>query len=530
MNVSSLLAEQAANRPDAPALIFRSRPVTYAQLDDAAGRACAAFVASGVQPGDRVALMVGNVPEFVSALYGIWRAGAVAVPLNVMLTSEEVGYMLADAGVRAVVTQMGELPTILAVRDRLSELDTVFVVAGPPVPPRTVSYEHAMGRHQPIREATDSPDGLALIQYTSGTTADPRGAMLGHDNLFANMDQMEQVPSMKILSDDVVLLVLPLFHIYALNVILGMSVRGGGTAVLVERFEPGEALGLIERHGVTLLPGAPPMYVAWLDEPEDRRSSFASVRMAVSGAAPLAPEVLQRFRQRFGVTIWDSYGLTEAGPAVTSNAAGPEARPGSIGLPIPGLEVRLVEEGEGGLADVEEGDPGEILVRGPNVFRGYWRKEDATAATLADGWLRTGDVAYRDEDGYLFLVDRTKDLIIVSGFNVFPKEVEEALARLPGVSEAAVIGIPDPRTGEAVKAMVVLDEGATATPESLADGVSRFLARFKIPRVIEIVSEIPRHPTGKILRRALRGEDVLGGTGDGGPSTGPRPPGTGARP
>ncbi len=435
MNVSSLLAEQAANRPDANALIFRSRPVTYAQLDDAAGRACAAFVASGVQPGDRVALMVGNVPEFVSALYGIWRAGAVAVPLNVMLTSEEVGYMLADAGVRAVVTQMGELPTILAVRDRLSELDTVFVVAGPPVPPRTVSYEHAMGRHQPIREATDSPDGLALIQYTSGTTADPRGAMLGHDNLFANMDQMEQVPSMKILSDDVVLLVLPLFHIYALNVILGMSVRGGGTAVLVERFEPGEALGLIER-----------------------------------------------------------------------------------------------EEGEGGLADVEEGDPGEILVRGPNVFRGYWRKEDATAATLADGWLRTGDVAYRDEDGYLFLVDRTKDLIIVSGFNVFPKEVEEALARLPGVSEAAVIGIPDPRTGEAVKAMVVLDEGATATPESLADGVSRFLARFKIPRVIEIVSEIPRHPTGKILRRALRGEDVLGGTGDGGPSTGPRPPGTGARP
>ncbi len=373
-----------------------------------------------------------------------------------------------------------------------------------------------MGRHQPIRDATDPPDGLALIQYTSGTTADPKGAMLTHDQLIANMDQMEHVPSMKILADDVVLLVLPLFHIYALNVILGMSIRGGATAVLVERFEPGGSLDLIERHGVTLLPGAPPMYVEWLDEPEGRRSAFDSVRMAVSGAAPLAAEVLQRFRQRFGVTIWDSYGLTEAGPAVTSNAAGPEARPGSIGLPIPGLEVRLVEEREGKLEDVEEGDPGEILVRGPAVFRGYWRKPEATATTLVDGWLRTGDVAYRDEDGYLFLVDRTKDLIIVSGFNVFPKEVEEALARLPQVAEAAVIGIPDPRTGEAVKAMVVLNEGATTTPESLADGVSQFLARFKVPKEIEIVSEIPRHPTGKILRRALRGEEVLGGTGDGG--------------
>ncbi len=511
MNISSLLAEQAARRPDATALVFHGRPVTYAELDDAAGRAAAALVSSGVEPGDRVALVVGNVPEFVSALYGVWRAGAVAVPLNVMLTSEELGYILADAGVRAIVAQMQYLPAILAVRDRLSDLETAFVVAGPPVPSGTVSFEEARGREQPMAEARESPDGLALIQYTSGTTADPRGAMLGHDNLEANMDQMEEVPAMRIVEDDVVLLVLPVFHIYALNVILGMAIRAGAECVLMERFDPTETLDVVEQQGVTLLPGAPPMYVEWLEQPQGRKKAFATVRIAVSGAAPLPPEVFQRFRDRFGVTIWDSYGLTEAGPAVTSNAVGDRARAGSIGLPIPGLEVRLVEQTEAGLQDVEEGDPGEIVVRGPAVFRGYWGKDDATAQALTDGWLRTGDVAYRDDDGYLYLVDRTKDLIIVSGFNVFPKEVEDALVRLPGVTDAVVIGVPDPRTGEAVKAIVVLEPGATVTPQSLADGVARYLARFKVPREIEIVDELPRHPTGKVLRRALRGEDVLGG-------------------
>jgi long-chain acyl-CoA synthetase len=387
----------------------------------------------------------------------------------------------------------------------------VFVVAGPPVPSGTLSFEAAMGAEQPLVDATDPPDGLALIQYTSGTTADPKGAMLGHDNLLANMEQMEEVPSMRIVEDDVVLLVLPVFHIYALNVILGMTVRAGGAAVLVERFEPAEALDLVEQQGVSVLPGAPPMYVQWLEQPQGRKKAFATVRVAVSGAAPLEPEVFQRFKDRFNVTIWDSYGLTEAGPAVTSNAAGDRARAGSIGLPIPGLELRLIEEHEPGLQDVEEGDPGEILVKGPAVFRGYWGKDDATAEVLTDGWLRTGDVAYRDEDGYLFLVDRTKDLIIVSGFNVFPREVEDALERMPGVQDAVVIGVPDQRTGEAVKALVVLAPGAEATPESLIDGVSRYLARFKVPREIEIVDEIPRHPTGKVLRRALRGEEVLGG-------------------
>ncbi|HXJ64787.1 MAG TPA: long-chain fatty acid--CoA ligase [Actinomycetota bacterium] len=512
MNVSEMLAEQAARRPDAHALIFHGKAVTYASLDDAAGRAAAAFRKAGIEPGDRIALVVGNVPEFVSALYGTWRAGAVAVPLNVMLTSEELRYILADAGAKGIVTQMQHLPAILDVRDDVPSLESIFVVAGPPVPSGTVSFEAAMGAEQPVAEGADPPDGLALIQYTSGTTADPKGAMLGHDNLMANMAQMEQVPSMRIVQDDVVLLVLPVFHIYALNVILGMTIREGGTVVLVERFDPTEALDIVEQQGVTLLPGAPPMYVQWLDQPQGRKKSFASVRIAVSGAAPLAPETFQRFKDRFNVTIWDSYGLTEAGPAVTSNAVGDRARPGSIGLPIPDLQVRLVEQGMADLEDVEDGDPGEIVVQGPAVFRGYWDKPEATSEVLTgDGWLRTGDVAYADEDGYLYLVDRTKDLIIVNGFNVFPREVEDALVRLPGVTDAVVIGVPDQRTGEAVKALVVLEHGVNATPQSLIDGVGRYLARFKVPREIDVVDELPRHPTGKVLRRALRGEEVLGG-------------------
>ena len=508
MNLASLLAEAAARGPDRPALVFRGRSVGYSELDDAVGRTAAALRDGGVGADDRVALVLGNVPEFVYALYGTWRAGAVAVPLNVMLTAEEVGYVLADAGATAAVVEMAYLPAVLAVRDRVPDLRRILVIAGPPVPPGTVSFEQELDR--PAEDVVESDDdALALLQYTSGTTARPKGAMLSHGNLRANLDQMEAVAGMRLSADDVVLVVLPLFHIYALNVVLGMALRAGATVVLEERFDPEQTLGLIERHGVTVVPGAPPMYAAWLALTDAERDAFGPVRLAVSGAAPLPPEVGAAFWERFGVKLWDSYGLTEAGPAVTTSVVGDEPRPGSIGPPLPGLEVRLVDEsGE----DVEEGDPGEIAVRGPNVFRGYWGRDDETAAAfLPGGWLRTGDVAVRDEDGYLHLVDRKKDLIIVSGFNVYPTEVEEALLRHPAVSEAAVVGVPDERTGEAVKAFVTLEAGAAATAEEIADDVRVYLARFKVPGSIEIVESLPHHVTGKVLRRALRGEEVLGG-------------------
>jgi long-chain acyl-CoA synthetase len=347
-------------------------------------------------------------------------------------------------------------------------------------------------------------DDLACLPYTSGTTGKPKGAMLTHGNLMANLEQMHRVPLLSEAETDVVLLVLPMFHIYALNVSLGLTFRVGATAVLQERFDPVASLDAIERHHITVVFGAPPMFVAWLSTPNVESRDLSSVRLAVSGAAPLPGPVLDDFRRRLGVTIWEGYGLTETAPGVTSNAMGAEAKPGSIGKPLPDIELRLVDE-QGD--EVEDGDPGEIVLRGPNVFRGYWHDEAATAEAMRGGWFHTGDVAYEDEDGYLFLVDRKKDLIIVSGFNVYPREVEEALYRHPKVAEAAVVGIPHPYTGEAVKAVIVLKPGQSATEEEIIEFCKRSLARFKCPQVVEFVDKLPHTDTGKILRRALREED-----------------------
>jgi long-chain acyl-CoA synthetase len=509
VNLASVLTEHASSTPDRPALTFHGRPVTYAQLDDAVDRAAAVLQSVGVAPGDRVGLMLGNVPEVVSSLYGTWRAGGVAVPLNVMLTPAEVSHTLGDAGAETVVVQMGYLPTVLAAREQLSDLRTVLVIAGPPVPSGTRSFEKEMQSAGTPRRVERKEGDLALLQYTSGTTGRAKGAMLTLGNLHANLDQMDAVEPSRIREDDVVLMVLPLFHIYGLNVVLGTAVRAGATAVLVEGFEPEETLRTIASQRVTVVPGAPPMYTAWLASPDASEEAFSSVRVALSGAAPLPAETAEAFKTRFGLTIWDSYGLTEAGPGVTTSAGEEGGPAGSIGRPLPGVEVRLIDD-DG--RDVEEGDPGEIVVRGPNVFSGYWGDETETKeAFLPDGWLRTGDVALSDEDGNLFLVDRKKDLIIVSGFNVYPAEVEDVFLEHDAVAEAGVIGIPDDRTGEAVKAFVVFREGAEATPEELLDLARESLARFKLPKEIEIVPSLPRHITGKVLRRALRGEEVLGG-------------------
>ena len=502
MNLADLVRDAAEDHPAKAALVFQGRTVTFLELDDRVDRTAAALSGLGVGKGDRVALLAGNVPEFVTTFYGVLRAGAIACPLNVMLAPEEIGYMLADAGAKVAVTEVGSLPGLLAVRDRLADLQTVLVIGGPPAPQGTISLEEALAGEADPPEVVTEPSDLAIIAYTSGTTAAPKGAMLTHGNLSANLDQISSVTVLGETEDDVVLLALPVFHIYALNAVLGMTVKMGGTAVLAE------TLSLIGRNGVTVLPGAPPMFAAWLAAAEAGAdtSALASVRLAVSGAAPLPADVLAAFRKRFGLTIWEGYGLTEAAPAVTSNAAGPVAKAGSIGVPLPGVEVRLVDE-DGD--DAEDEDPGEIFVRGPNVFAGYWARPDATAEVFDGDWLRTGDVAYRDEDGYLFLVDRKKDLIIVSGFNVYPKEVEDAIARHPKVAEAAVVGIPDPRTGEAVQAWVVPRDDMDVDAEEILDSLHGYLARFKWPKDIQVVDELPHHVTGKVLRRALRGEDLV---------------------
>jgi long-chain acyl-CoA synthetase len=504
MNVAEVLRVGAGSHPDLPALIFHGRSLSYGELDDLADRVAGALAGVGVTKGDRVALLAGNVPEFVATLYGALRLGAVVCPLNTMLTAEELRAILHDADAAAIVSDQASMAEVVRLRGQLPGVRTVVVIGGPPAPPGTVSLEEILGGGSEAPAVAAEDSDLAVIAYTAGTTAAPKGAMLTHGNLTANLRQMGSLPILSEAGHDVVLVALPLFHIYALNAVLGLTLHVGGTAVLAERFDPVEALRLVERHRVTVLFGAPPMFAAWLgvdrsDVPED----LSSLRVAASGASALPGEVMTAFAEKFGVTIWEGYGLTETAPAVTTNAAGDVAKPGSIGLPLQDVEVRLVDDdGE----DAEEGDPGEIWVRGPNVFAGYWNRPEETARVLRDGWFRTGDVAYRDEDGYLFIVDRKKDLVIVSGFNVYPREVEEAIERHPLVAEAAVVGIADERTGEAVQAWVVPVQDARLEPADVVEFLQGSLARFKQPKDVRVVASLPHHVTGKVLRRALRGE------------------------
>jgi long-chain acyl-CoA synthetase len=501
MNAADPLRETAGRRLDKTALLFHDQPVTYAELDREADRCAAGLAALGVRKGDRVAVMVHNVPHFVYAYQGILRAGGVMVPLNTMFTAEEVATIVADAEARILFVAEPFLPSVEGLRDALPMLEHVVVVGGRPVGAMTWEQMIGRGGEGGVKGPPASTDDLAVLAYTSGTTGRPKGAMLSHGNLLANLDQMAKVPLLAEAEPDVVLLALPLFHIYALNVILGMTIRAGAAAILLERFDAVRSLESAGRHRATILFGAPPMFIAWLNTPGVERYDLSSVRVAVSGAAPLPGAVLEEFQRRLGITIWEGYGLTETAPAVTSNAMGPAPKASSIGKPLPDLELRVVDEhGD----DVEEGDPGEIVVRGPNVFRGYWRQEQGTAEVVRDGWFHTGDVAYADEDGYLFLVDRKKDLVIVSGFNVYPREVEEVLVRNPKVADAAVIGIPHPYTGEAVKALVVTRPGEAATEEEIIEFCRRSLARFKCPQVVEFVRELPHTQTGKVLKRALR--------------------------
>ncbi|MBW3620129.1 MAG: long-chain fatty acid--CoA ligase [Actinobacteria bacterium] len=500
-DIAARLRETAAAAPDRVALRWQDRSLTYGELDARVDAAAGALQHLGVVAGDRVAVVLGNVPAFVEAHFGALRAGAAVVPLNTGLTSDELRHALEDSGARVVVGMAAVADVLLELRDELPDLEHVVVAggdAGVEIPaPR---WRDLLAEGRRATEGERRPDDLAALVYTSGTTGRPRGAMLTRANLAANQDQ-SLAGRFRIEATDTVLLVLPLFHIYALNVGLGTCVRVGATMALVERFDPVGSLDEIRRHEVTIVLGAPPMYVAWLNVPGDG-DPMATVRLAVSGAAPLPRPVLDRFRERFGITIEEGYGLTEAAPSVTSNSTAPEPRAGTVGMPLPGIELRLVDEA--GL-DVDTGDPGEVWVRGRNVFVGYWNDPEATAAALTpDGWLRTGDVGVCDGDGYLRLVDRKQDLIIVSGFNVYPGEVERVLYQHDAVAECAVVGVAHPYTGEAVKAFVVPREGAEVSEDDIVAFSRSLLARYKCPASVEVVTELPHTATGKVRRAALR--------------------------
>lgn len=497
MNLASIVDPHPQ---DAVAVISRGKTTTYGLLRQQVGALRGGLVGLGLEPGDRVGIIVANNWYFVVSYLAVLGAGCIAVPINPTSPVPEVQAQLGAIGARAVIAGPSANSTVGGLdRAQLPVLEQVISSSTDPIP-GAVLFDDLLGAG-PVPVVERAADDLAVLVFTSGTAGSPKAAMLTHGNLLANLDQCQALPGRSQGADDVVLGVLPFFHIFGLNVVLGLSFLAGASVLLIERFDPQSALEAIANHGVTVVSGAPTMWAAWASLTGTRPTALATVRLATSGAAKLDVQVQRAIRDRFGVEVMEGYGLTEASPVVTSGT-GLSAPEGSIGVPLPGLRVRLVDpDGQDALV----GDPGELWVAGPNVFTGYWNDAEATRnAVDTDGWLHTGDIAVVDDDGFLFLVDRVKDLIIVSGFNVFPAEVEDVIASHPAVKDVAVIGVPHPHSGEAVKAYVVVRPGVSVDEDDIVAHCEAHMARYKCPQKVMFVDEIPQSATGKVLRKALR--------------------------
>jgi long-chain acyl-CoA synthetase len=528
--LAELVSLHANLAPGRPALFFEDRLYDYAALDALIEGAADAFAAAGVGPGDRVALMFGNDPVFVAAFYGIVRLGAVVVPVNPMYRSSEIGHILHDSEPVAALVEATLWPEV-AEQFLAAGIRTVAVANGPDLfGPRSSdsgssdtgssgegsftardSEVHASGKAERweilVRDArprvpyAPAESDLAALIYTSGTTGRSKGAMHSHATLLANCRQVGRLERRYLRADDRVLTALPLAHIFALQTGLNALFRVGGSVVLMRRFHALAALESVERHRCTFLLGAPPMFTRWVAMPELRTSDLRTLRVVTCGAAPLRASVLEAFREATGVSVSESYGLTEAGPSTHSNSAGPVDKLGSVGPPILDVEARLVDTQN---RDVARGEPGELIVRSPGMMLGYWRNPEATAQTIRDGWLYTGDVAVVDADGYYTIVDRLKDMIAAGGFKIWPLEVETALLDHPAVAEVAIVGIPDADAGERPMAFVVRARQVDVSAEEILAFAARTLAKYKVPVRVEFVEALPRLSTGKVKRRELR--------------------------
>ena len=502
MNLASIIDPHP---DDATALISRGHPTDYGTLRQQVAVLRGGLVGAGIEPDDRVAIVCANNWYFVVSYLAILGVGAVAVPLNPLSPPRELERELAAVGARGLVVGPSGTATAAALdRAAIPSLEVVIQSEGHDAGDGALALDDLLAAAPaPVVERT--ADDLAVLMFTSGTADSPKAAMLTHGNLLANIDQVIGLRGDGGDAADVGFGVLPMFHIFGLNVALGTALRAGASLLLVERFDPTSALEAIQKHRVTVLPGAPTMWAAWAAMPGLGPDDFASVSMAMSGASKLDPFVAETVKRRFGLEIGEGYGLTEASPVVTASVGLPW-RPGSVGAAVDDVELRLVDaDGD----DVLVGDPGEIWVRGPNVFRGYWEDDEATARALDDeGWLHTGDVAVVDDDGLIQLVDRVKDLIIVSGFNVYPAEVEEVVQSMPGVAACAIVGVPHPHTGEAVKAFVVVEPGFAIEEDAVIEHCASLLARYKCPQKVNFVDELPVNVSGKVLKRALREPDT----------------------
>jgi long-chain acyl-CoA synthetase len=492
VNLASNLVDIAGAHGDRVALRLGEATTTYRELDRDTARVAGLLRDRGTQPGDRVGIMLPNTPEFAVLYYGVLRAGGVTIPMNPLLKAREVAYYLGDSGARLVFVWHGFAEEAQA-GAKQAEAEAIVV------DPATFG-QVVLAAAQPLAEVVErQEDDTAVILYTSGTTGQPKGAELTHVNLARNAE-VTRADLLRLTPDDVVFGGLPLFHSFGQTVTLNTVVGAGASLSLLPRFDPGQALQVLAGHRATVFAGVPTMYGALLFHPDRAAYDVSALRVCVSGAAALPVEVLRGFEAAFGCTVLEGYGLSETSPVASFNHPDRERKPGSIGTPIRGVEMRVVDE-QG--SDVPRGEVGEIAIRGHNVMKGYWRRPEETATAIPDGWFRTGDLARQDDEGYFYIVDRKKDLIIRGGYNVYPREVEEVLYEHPAVAEAAVIGLPHPELGEEVGAAVVLKPGAGVTAEALRDHVKAQVAAYKYPRKVWIVDALPKTATGKILKREI---------------------------
>jgi long-chain acyl-CoA synthetase len=490
MNLAENLTATAARVGGRTAIKFEDSVVTYADLDDASARFAGLLRAQGVEPGDRIGIMLPNVPEFATVYYGILRVGAIAVPMNVLLKGREVGFYLGDSSAKLLFAWHSFAEQAEA-GAREAETSCVLVAPG--------EFERLLATSPAVHEVCerDASDTAVMI-YTSGTTGTPKGAELTHSNLAANASAVTRM--YPLFEQDVVFGALPLFHSFGQTCALNASVAAGSTLSLIARFEPGKVLEMIGRDSVTIFLGVPTMYSALLNHPDRESFDYSTLRICVSGGASLPVEVLRGFDRAFDCKVLEGYGLSETSPVASFNYPNRERKPGSVGTPIEDVEMKIVDE-HGDERPVNE--VGEIVIRGPNVMKGYWKRPTATRETIKDGWLYTGDLGRVDEEGYFFIVDRKKDMIIRGGYNVYPREIEEVLHEHPAVEEVAVLPVPDALLGEEVAAAVVVKRGHQVDPDELREFVKARLAAYKYPRLVWLLDSLPKGPTGKVVKREI---------------------------
>jgi long-chain acyl-CoA synthetase len=494
LNLGCILQAGAVATPEAPLLRLGEQVISYAEMDRTARSIAAALRERGIQPGDKVSLLIPNVPEFTMAYFGILYAGAAVVTINVLASAAEVAYFIDDSGSRMLIAHplFGEVA-----KGGAEEAGVPLVMAGGEGSETLAE----LAQSDPIDALHPTrPDDTAVILYTSGTTGKPKGAELTHSNLLLNCAVV--VP--KLIPNPpgglVALATLPLFHSFGQTCIQNATIAEGGSFILLPRFTPEEALGLMEEHGVTLFAGVPTMYFAMLHADTERTHDLSKLHFCMTGGAPMPSEVMSAVEKKFGVTVLEGYGLSETSPVSSFTSLDRPRKAGSIGYPVWGVEMQIVDDEDNAQPD---GERGEICIRGHNIMKGYLNRPEASKETLKGGWFHSGDIGLRDEDGCYWIVDRKKDMILRGGFNVYPREVEEVLYSYEAVGEAAVIGIPHDSHGEEVKAVIAFAPGKSATQEEIIAFCKERLAAYKYPRVVEILDALPKGPTGKILKREL---------------------------